>query len=76
MLKPYPWAILLRSSNSRLDPDYNDHVKLSDRTGTQDQWDDRKLLRAEVAYCVHGDPGSGTTPGNMAVRVRALPTSP
>jgi hypothetical protein len=49
MLKPQPWAILLRSSNCRLEPDYDhDHVKLSDRTGTHAQWDYCKLLRGKV----------------------------
>jgi hypothetical protein len=38
--------------------------------------DDCSNLQLGDAYCVHGDPGGGTTPGNMAVRVRAFPTSP
>jgi LysM repeat protein len=37
--------------------------------------DDCSNLQLGDAYCVHGDPG-GTTAGNMAVRVRAFPTSP
>ncbi|GFF48500.1 autolysin [Aspergillus lentulus] len=38
--------------------------------------DDCSNLQLNDAYCVHAGAGGGTTPGNMAVRVRAFPTSP
>ncbi|PKX91225.1 uncharacterized protein P174DRAFT_424060 [Aspergillus novofumigatus IBT 16806] len=63
MLKPVPWAILLRSSNSRLEPDYDhDHVKLPDRTGTHAQWNYRKLLRGKWYVVQSGDYCAKTEP--------------
>ncbi|GIC92923.1 uncharacterized protein Aud_009401 [Aspergillus udagawae] len=45
------------------------------RQWNPDLKNDCSNLQLGDAYCVHGDPG-GTTAGNMAVRVRAFPTSP